>query len=109
MKHRATAPFTLLAFHYFRGSHRESHPDFAPLIERLEKESVCADQGVYILRSQEDAALLDECVDYLQSRQKPYALVRFDPRDELSFQSGYKDDPTAKKLEQWLSDLETKE
>ena len=97
--------FTLLAFHYFVGTHNQTHPGFGSLIERLKAESVSLDQGVYILRTQQDAQLIDECMDYLQSSHKPYALVRFDPSAELSLQHGYTDLPTKNKIELWYGDL----
>ena len=62
--------FTLLAFHYFIGNQQTSHPGFKPFLKRLESESVRVDQGVYILRSREDAALLDECLAYLSVRRR---------------------------------------
>jgi hypothetical protein len=100
-----TPSLTLLAFHYFRGLQNESHPGFDILIDRLESDSVRLDQGVYILRTLQDALLLDEATAYLQRFGKPYGLVRFDPKSSETLQYGLLDNLTEKKIGQWISDL----
>lgn len=102
------ATFTLFAFHCVLND--PTRPaELSALIARLNSESVCVDQGVYILRSQEDAALLDECADYLLSSRRPFVSVKFDPRDELVLQYGYIDSLSVARLEQWLDHLKMEE
>jgi hypothetical protein len=99
-------PFTLLAFHYFEGEHQKSHPGFELLLRRLEAESARVDQGAYILRTQQDASLIDECVDYLHNNRKPYALLQFDPTEPQNLRYGSIEPLMAEKIELWISDLE---
>lgn len=97
--------FTLIAFHFFLGDFVESHPGFAPLLARLEAESVRIDQGVYILRTQEDYQLLAACEEHLRSTDKTFGLVPFDPLDEASVRHGYMCNEAKQRYEQWTETL----
>src|SRR5437870_282761 len=103
--------FTVLGFHYFIGNQTGSHPSFDAILNRLNTESVRADQGIFILRTVEDASLISEATDYLQASRKPYVAVEFDPMAESGFLLGCLDPSMKVRLDEWLyqSPPETKE
>jgi hypothetical protein len=98
--------FTLLAFHYYKGEIEQFYPALSPLLDRLDADCVRADQGVYILRSREDAALLAECRACFLSLHKSYASVQFDPSEEQALRHGYIDPPMVKRFEEWMDTLQ---
>jgi hypothetical protein len=93
---------TVLAFHYFLGDQSTSHPAFDATINRLNAESVVIDQGVFLLRTAEDAAVLSEALDYLQSHHKSYLAVDFEPAAHSGLFHGPLTCPMQEKLEGWL-------
>ena len=93
---------TVLAFHYFLGDQSRSHPSFDAIINRLNSETVVIDQGVFLLRTTEDAALLSEALGYLQSHKKSYLALDFEPPHSSGFLHGTLTNPMQEKLEAWL-------
>ena len=93
---------TILVFHYFVGNHSSSHPRFEATINRLDVESVVVDQGVFLLRTTEDASLLSEALDYLQLHRKNYLALEFEPPMHGGFLHGPLTRPMQEKLETWL-------